>query len=161
MKIIINNSVYEIFKNQTDGVLKVASEQIPFGIYVVEKDGIIELGKDKPKNKIRLTMLLQQLKLKEFKMKVGTVIPEVDKKEIEKYQKKIRKIMKSYFDDMDSAFSIREITKSIHMMENDSTIKMYEKLIEYIYMHTVPKTVLIAESEEDERILQGILNKND
>lgn len=47
MKIIVNDNLYEMEKKQADGVLKIASKQIPFGIYAVEKDGIIELRKDK------------------------------------------------------------------------------------------------------------------
>lgn len=46
-KIIVNNSVYEMGRKQADVILKIASEQIPFGIYAVEKDGIVELRKDK------------------------------------------------------------------------------------------------------------------
>lgn len=64
MKVIVNNSVYDMTKEQADGVLKFASEQIPFGIYAIEKDGIIELRKDKPKNKVKLNLLIQQFKSK-------------------------------------------------------------------------------------------------
>lgn len=45
MKVIVNESVYEMGRKECKGVLKVASEQIPCGIYVVEKDGICELRK--------------------------------------------------------------------------------------------------------------------
>lgn len=95
-------------------------------------------------------------------MKVETIIPEKDRKQIEKWKSKIQEIMESYFDDIEtgSAFSIREITKSIRAMENDIEIKMYEKLIENVYRNMVPKTVLIAESEEDKRMLDAMLNKN-
>lgn len=46
MKVIVNESVYEMGRKEYKGVLKVASEQIPCGIYAVEKDGICELRKD-------------------------------------------------------------------------------------------------------------------
>lgn len=46
MKIIINDSLYEMGRKEYKGVLKIASEQIPCGIYAVEKDGICELRKD-------------------------------------------------------------------------------------------------------------------
>lgn len=68
MKVIVNNSVYGMTKAQADGVLKVASEQIPFGIYAVEKDGIIELRKDKCKSEAKLNILIRQFKLKGFKV---------------------------------------------------------------------------------------------
>lgn len=47
MKVIVNESVYEMGRKEYQGILKVASGQIPFGIYAVEKDGICELWKDK------------------------------------------------------------------------------------------------------------------
>lgn len=47
MKVIINESVYEMGRKEYRGVLKVASKQIQCGIYAVEKDGICELRKDK------------------------------------------------------------------------------------------------------------------
>lgn len=46
MKIIINDSLYEMGTKEYRGVLKVASQQIPCGIYAVEKGGICELRKD-------------------------------------------------------------------------------------------------------------------
>lgn len=46
MKIIINDSLYEMARKEYKGVLKVASKQIPCGIYAVEKDGFCELQKD-------------------------------------------------------------------------------------------------------------------
>lgn len=42
---------------QADKVLKVASQYVPFGIYAVEKDGIIELRKDKCKTLKHLNQL--------------------------------------------------------------------------------------------------------
>ena len=68
MEIIVNDSVYMMEKEQADGVLKVASEQIPFGVYAVEKDGIIELRKDKCNSKTQLKRLVQQFKSKGFKV---------------------------------------------------------------------------------------------
>lgn len=49
-------------------MLKVASEQILCGIYAVEKDGIIELRKDKCKSKTQLKRLIRQFKQKGFKV---------------------------------------------------------------------------------------------
>lgn len=68
MKVIINKSIYEMNQKQADGVMKVASEHIPYGIYAVEKDGIIELRKDKCKSKAKLNALIQQFKSKGFKV---------------------------------------------------------------------------------------------
>lgn len=92
-------------------------------------------------------------------MKIETIIPERDRKKIEEYQEKIQERMEPYFDDIDSAFSIREMAETIRMMENDSVIKLYEKCIEHVYTYMVPQTILIAESEEDKKILEEIIGR--
>lgn len=46
MKVLVNNSLYEMGRKEYKGVLKVASQQIQCGIYAIEKDGICELRKD-------------------------------------------------------------------------------------------------------------------
>lgn len=66
MKVIINRSIYEMNQKQADRVMKVASEHIPYGIYAVEKDGIVELRKDKCKSKSKLNVLIRQFELKGF-----------------------------------------------------------------------------------------------
>lgn len=68
MKVIINKSVYEMNRKQVDAVLKVASEHIPFGIYAVEKDGIIELWKNNPKSKTQLKRMVRYIREKGFKV---------------------------------------------------------------------------------------------
>ena len=47
MKVIIGQSAYEMTAQQLAGVLKVASKQVPFGIYAVKKGRICELHNDK------------------------------------------------------------------------------------------------------------------
>ena len=47
MKVIIGKSAYEMTAKQLNGVLKVASKQVPFGIYAVKKGRICELHNDK------------------------------------------------------------------------------------------------------------------
>ena len=47
MKVIIGQSAYEMTTKQLNGVLKVASKQVPFGIYAVKKGKICELHNDK------------------------------------------------------------------------------------------------------------------
>ena len=66
MKVIIGNHAYDMTRKQSDGVLKVASEQIPFGIYAVEKDGIIELKKEKCRTKAKLQTLIRMFESKGF-----------------------------------------------------------------------------------------------
>lgn len=68
MKVVIGNKVYEMNRKQADGVLKVASEQIPFGIYAIERKGIIELKKDEYQSKTRLKRNIEILKKVGFKV---------------------------------------------------------------------------------------------
>lgn len=68
LKVIIGNHVYDMTRKQSDGVLKVASEQIPFGIYAVEKDGIIELKKEKCRTKAKLQTLIRMFESKGFQV---------------------------------------------------------------------------------------------
>lgn len=68
LRVIINNNVYSMTRRQADGVLKVASEQISFGIYAVEKDGIIELKKEKCKSNAKLETLIRMFESKGFQV---------------------------------------------------------------------------------------------
>lgn len=49
MKVVIDTHIYEMTQNQAKKVLKVASKQMGSGIYAVEKDGVIDLKKEKYK----------------------------------------------------------------------------------------------------------------
>ena len=54
MRVIIGKSVYDMDAKQLDGVLKIASKQVPFGIYAVKKNDICELHNDKFDSKEKL-----------------------------------------------------------------------------------------------------------
>lgn len=68
LKILVNNSLYEMGRKEYRGFLKVASKQIPFGIYAVEKDGICELRKDKIDSKEELKKTVAEYAAKGFKV---------------------------------------------------------------------------------------------
>lgn len=68
MKVIVNDSVYEMGRKEYKGVLKFASKQILFGIYAVEKDGICELRKDTFDSKEELKKAVAEYAAKGFKM---------------------------------------------------------------------------------------------
>lgn len=50
------------------GLLKVASEQVPFGVYAIEKKGYAELRRDKCSSITQLKELIRQLKAQGFKV---------------------------------------------------------------------------------------------
>lgn len=68
MKVIVNESVYETGRKEYKGILNVASGQIPFGIYAVEKDGICELRKDTFDSKEELKKVVSEYAAKGFKV---------------------------------------------------------------------------------------------
>lgn len=54
-------------RDEYQGLLKVASEQVPFGIYAIEKDGYAELRNDKCSSVTQLKELTRQFRAKGFK----------------------------------------------------------------------------------------------
>lgn len=68
MKVLVNNSLYEMASKEYKGVLKVASKQILFGIYAVEKDGICELRKNTFDGKEALKKAVAEYAAKGFKV---------------------------------------------------------------------------------------------
>lgn len=68
VKVIVNDTLYEMRRKQADSVLKIASKQISFGIYAVEKDRIIELRKDKCQSEKELNRLIADFQKKGFRV---------------------------------------------------------------------------------------------
>ena len=68
MKVIIGQSAYEMTAQQLNGVLKVASKQVPFGIYAVKKGRICELHNDKFDSKEDLMAEVAKYAEKGFKV---------------------------------------------------------------------------------------------
>lgn len=59
---------YQMSQKEYEGLLKVASEQVPFGIYAVEKQGYAELRCDKCESITQLKKLTRQFKARGFKV---------------------------------------------------------------------------------------------
>ena len=68
MKVIIGQSAYEMTAQQLNGVLKVASKQVTFGIYAVKKGKICELHNDKFDSKEDLLAEVERYSQKGFKV---------------------------------------------------------------------------------------------
>ena len=68
VKVIIGQSVYEMTAQQLNRVLKVASKQVPFGIYAVKKGRICELHNDKFDSKEDLLENVEKYSTKGFKV---------------------------------------------------------------------------------------------
>lgn len=88
-------------------------------------------------------------------MKIEYVLPERERKEIEKYQKWIEEIKQSYIDEcLRYPFRRFELEKKFR---NDRRVQTFEKAIARIAMLSVGKYVVTAESEEDKERLREIL----
>ncbi len=55
-------------RREYQGLLKVASEQVPFGIYAIEKENYAELRCDKCSSMSQLKNIKRQFKAKGFKV---------------------------------------------------------------------------------------------
>lgn len=60
--------MYKMSKKEYEGLLKVASDQVPFGIYAVEKQEYAELRNDKCDSITQLKNLTRQFKSQGFRV---------------------------------------------------------------------------------------------
>ena len=68
MKVLLNNSVYEMSRKQFRGVLSVAKKSVKHGIYAVEKNGMAEMKKETYSNKSELEKVVKEYEEKGFKV---------------------------------------------------------------------------------------------
>lgn len=68
MRVKVANRMYQMNKKEYKGLLKVAKEQVPFGIYALEKADYAELRCDKCNSITQLKELIRQLKKQGFKV---------------------------------------------------------------------------------------------
>ena len=68
MQVTVMERTYQMSQKEYEGLLKIASEQVPFGIYAVEKQGYAELRCDKCKSITQLKKLTRQFKARGFKV---------------------------------------------------------------------------------------------
>ena len=68
MKVILNDSVYEMNRKQFRAVLDVAKKAVKHGIYAVEKDGLAEMKKDAFDSEEELKKAIAEYVSKGFKV---------------------------------------------------------------------------------------------
>ena len=68
MKVQVGPRTYQMSDEKYRGLLKIASEQVPFGIYAVEKKGYAELRADHCKSITHLKSLKRQFKAQGYKV---------------------------------------------------------------------------------------------
>lgn len=62
------NRLYQMNQKEYQGLLNIASEQIPFGIYAVEKKDYAELRCDKCRSITQLKSMVRNFKSRGFKV---------------------------------------------------------------------------------------------
>lgn len=62
------NHLYQMSQKEYQGLLETASEQVPFGIYAIEKQDYAELRCDKCQSITQLKNLTRQFKAQDFKV---------------------------------------------------------------------------------------------
>ena len=68
MKVKVMNRLYQMSQKEYQGMLKLASEQVPFGLYAIEKQGYAELRCDKCSSVTQLKSLTRQFKAQGIKV---------------------------------------------------------------------------------------------
>ena len=67
-KVLLGKKTYQMTKEEAKGLLKIAGEAVPFGIYGLEKAGYIELRNDHPQSITKLKALIREYKRQGFKV---------------------------------------------------------------------------------------------
>ena len=68
MRLKVDKRTYAMSKKEYLKLLEVASEQVPFGIYAVEKSNYAELRNDKCKSMTQLKALTRQFRMNGFRV---------------------------------------------------------------------------------------------
>ncbi len=68
MRVILNNSIYEMNRKQFRGVLDIAKKSVKMGIYAVEKDGIAEMKNEPFDSKEDLNKFVEEYARNGFKV---------------------------------------------------------------------------------------------
>lgn len=68
MTVKVANRTYSMGRKEYEGLLKIAAEQVPFGVYAVERDGYAELRCDKCQSITQLKKLRQNFKASGFRV---------------------------------------------------------------------------------------------
>ena len=68
MKVLVGKKMYQMSRTEYQGLLKVASEQVSFGIYAIEKKDYAELRCDRLSSMTQLKKLTRQYNQQGFKV---------------------------------------------------------------------------------------------
>lgn len=68
MVVIIGEKIWEVSRKRYESILAIGKEQVPFGVYAIEKDGQTEIRHDHCESITELKALIRQFKSQGFKV---------------------------------------------------------------------------------------------
>ena len=68
MRVSVGKRTYQMSRKEYQGLLEVASEQVPLGVYAIEKGGYAELRADHCKSITKLKSIKRQFRAQGFKV---------------------------------------------------------------------------------------------
>lgn len=68
MQVLVGKRTYQMSKKEFEGLLKIASEQVPIGVYAIEKKDYAELRCDKCESITQLKSLIRKFQAQGFKV---------------------------------------------------------------------------------------------
>lgn len=71
MNVKVGSRSWRMSRSEYERLLKVASEQVPFGVYAVEKADYAELRADHCQSSTKLKQLMQQFRQQGFKVRAN------------------------------------------------------------------------------------------
>lgn len=71
MNVKVGSRSWRMSRSEYERLLKVASEQVPFGVYAVEKADYAELRADHCQSSTKLKQLIQQFRQQGFKVRAN------------------------------------------------------------------------------------------
>lgn len=71
MQVKVMNQMYWMNHKEYQGLLEVASEQVPLGVYAIEKNSYAELRCDRCESKTQLKSLIREFKSQGFKVRAN------------------------------------------------------------------------------------------
>ena len=68
MKVVVGKRAYQMSQKEYKGLLEIASEQVPFGVYAIEKQNYAELRNDKCTSSTKLKAMIRQYNAAGYKV---------------------------------------------------------------------------------------------
>lgn len=68
MRVVVGKRLYRMSRNEYQGLLEIAKEQVPLGVYAIEKADYAELRRDTCESTTKLKEITRQFRQQGFKV---------------------------------------------------------------------------------------------